>query len=159
MKIFPPLVLVAVLLGVSGCGTSSTLDDTQFDGLRDQTKQFAKNMQAVGTDAGACSATGTSGSQPNLSIVQTCLGDALGKAKDGLGKIVTYTDNLSTQVDGACSTDLKAFGVAMTGAKETFAKAETQARGADLTAMQATLESLDSKKITSTGNAAEKACR
>ncbi len=159
MKVFPPLILIAVLLGVSGCGTSSTLDDTQLNGLRDQTKQFAKNMQAVGTDAEACSATGTSGSQPNLSIVQTCLGDALGKAKDGLGKIVTYTDNLSTQVDGACSTDLKAFGVAMTGAKGTFGKAETQARAGNLTAMQATLKSLDSKKIISTGNAAEKACR
>ncbi len=159
MKVFPPLVLIAVLLGVSGCGTPSTLDDTQYDGLRAQGKQFAKSMEAVTTDAAACASTGTGGSQPNLSIAQACLGNALSKAQDGLAKIVTYTDNLSTQVEGACSTDLKAFGVAMTASKGTFAKAETQARAGKLTAMQATLKSLDSKQITSTGNAAEKACR
>ncbi len=159
MKIMPPLVLVAVLLGVSGCGTSSTLDDTQYDGLRAQFKQFGESMQAVSTDAVACAAAGTSGSQPSLSIRQTCLGNALSKNQDALAKIITYTDNLSTQVDGACSTDLKAFGAAMTEVKGTFAKAGTQARAADLRATHATLKSLDSKKLNSTGNAAEKACR
>ncbi len=161
MKIFSPLALIAVLLGVSGCGASSALDDTQFNGLRAQGKQFAKNVPDL--DIAACHQYGTSGSQPNPSLAKTCLGNAAGnglsKSQDKFAKFAAYIDNLSTEVDGACSTALKAFGAALTDEKETLAKAETQARSADLTAMNATLKSLNPKKTVSTDNAVEEACR
>jgi len=165
MKILTLFALTAVLLAASGCGSSSTLDDSQFKDLRAQGKQFAKSMQGVGADAASCASTANSGANssspvpPDLNIVKTCLGNALSKAQDNLTKIVAFTDDLSTEVDGACSTDLKALGAAKNDVKGTFAKAEAQAQKADLIAMQATLKSLDSNKITSAGVAAEKACR
>ena len=118
-------------------------------------------MQTVGADASSCAAGAVAGANtaPDLSIVKNCLANALGKAQTGLTKIITYTNNLSGEVDGTCSTDLKSLSGAMTDVKGIFAKAEGQARSGDLTAMQATLKSIKSTDITSTGAAAEKACK
>ena len=120
-------------------------------------------METVGADASSCAAGAAAGTgtntTPDLSIVETCLANALGKAQTGLTKIITYTNNLSGEVDGTCSSDLKSLSGAMTDVKATFAKAESQARSGDLTEMQTTLESVKSTDITSTGAAAEKACK
>lgn len=120
-------------------------------------------METVGADASSCAAGATAGkganTPPDLNVVKTCLASALGKAQVGLDKIVVYTDNLSGDVSGACSTDLKALSGAMTDVKVIFAKAETQARAGDLVKMQETLKTIKSANITKTGAAAEKACK
>jgi len=163
MKCLLAPVAVVAALALASCGSSSTLSSDQYTGLQTQGKQFAASMQTVGADASSCAAgagAGTSANTPpDLSIVKTCLANALGKAQTGLTKIITYTNNLSGEVDGTCSTDLKALSGAMTDVNTIFAKAETQARSGDLTEMQKTLESIKSTDITSTGAAAEKACK
>jgi len=163
MKCLLAPVAVVAALSLAACGSSSTLSSDQYTGLQTQGKQFAASMQTVGADASSCAAgagAGTSANTPpSLSIVKTCLASALGKAQTGLTKIIDYTNNLSGEVDGTCSTDLKSLSGAMTDVKGIFAKAETQARSGNLTAMQTTLQSIKSTDITSTGAAAEKACK
>ncbi len=163
MKCLLAPVAVVAALALASCGSSSTLSSDQYTELQSQGKRFAAGMETVGADASSCAAGAAAGTgtntTPDLSIVETCLANALGKAQTGLTKIITYTNNLSGEVDGACSTDLKSLSGAMTDVKATFAKAETQARSGDLTEMQTTLESVKSTDITSTGAAAEKACK
>lgn len=163
MKCLLAPVAVVAALALASCGTSSTLSSDQFTGLQTQGKQFAKSMETVGADASSCAAGATAGkganTPPDLNVVKTCLASALGKAQTGLDKIVVYTDNLSGDVSGACSTDLKALSGAMTDVKVIFAKAETQARAGDLVKMQETLKTIKSANITKTGAAAEKACK
>ena len=163
MKCLLAPVAVVAALALASCGSSSTLSSDQYTGLQTQGKQFAASMQTVGADASSCAAGAASGSgantPPDLSIVKTCLASALGKAQTGLTNIITYTNNLSGEVDGTCSTDLESLSGAMTDVKAIFAKAETQARSGDLTEMQTTLESIKSTDITSSGAAAEKACK
>ncbi len=161
---FVPIAVVAALaLALASCGSSSTLSTDQFTGLQNQGKQFAKSMETVGADASSCAAGAAAGkganTPPDLNVVKTCLASALGKAQVGLGKIVVYTDNLSGEVSGTCSTDLKELSGAMTDVKAIFAKAETQARAGDLVKMQETLKTIKATNITKTGAAAEKACK
>jgi len=155
-----PCAVVAAL-ALSSCGSSSTLSSDQYTGLLAQGKEFATSIQTVEADASSCAAGAAAGSNtpPDLSIVKTCLGDAAGKAQTGLTKIISYTNSLSGEVDGTCSTDLKALSAAMTDVKAIFAKVEGQARAGDLAAMQTTLQSIKSTNITSAGAAAEKACK
>jgi hypothetical protein len=159
----PIAVVAALALALASCGSSSTLSTDQFTGLQNQGKQFAKSMETVGADASSCAAGAAAGkganTPPDLNVVKTCLASALGKAQVGLGKIVVYTDNLSGEVSGTCSTDLKALSGAMTDVKAIFAKAETQARAGDLVKMQETLKTIKATNITKTGAAAEKACK
>ena len=163
MKCFLAPIAVVAALALASCGSSSTLSSEQFAGLQDQGKQFAKSMETVGADASSCAAGATAGTSattpPDLSIVRSCLASALGKSQAGLTKITEYTDNLSGEVDGACSTDLKALSAAMTDVKAIFAKAEVQARKGDLVKMQETLGTIKATEITNTGAAAEKACK
>ena len=163
MKCLLAPVAVVAALAIAGCGSSSTLSTEQFTGLQDHGKQFATSMETVGADASSCAAGATAGNgantPPDLSVVKTCLASALGKAQAGLGKIVVYTENLSGEVSGACSTDLKELSTAMTDVKAVFAKAEAQARAGDLVKMQETLKTIKSTSITKTGAAAEKACK
>ena len=163
MKYLLAPVAVVAALAIAGCGSSSTLSTEQFNGLQDQGKQFAKSMETVGADASSCAAGATAGkganTPPDLSAVKTCLASALGKAGDGLTKITNYTDDLADEVDGDCSTDLKALSAAMADVNAIFAKAETQARDGDLVKMQGTLKSIKSTEISSSGAAAEKACK
>jgi len=160
--LFAPVAVVAAL-ALASCGSSSTLSSDQFTGLQNQGKQFATSMQAVGADASSCAAAATAGksanTSPDLSIVKTCLASALGKAQTGLTKIISYTNNLAGEVDGTCSTDLKALSGAMTDVNSTFAKAQTQASSGDLVKMQSTLKTITATDITSAGAAAEKACK
>ena len=159
----PIAVVAALALALASCGSSSTLSTEQFTGLQNQGKQFAKSMETVGADASSCAAGAAAGkganTPPDLNVVKTCLASALGKAQVGLGKIVVYTDNLSGEVSGTCSTDLKELSGAMTDVKAIFAKAETQARAGDLVKMQETLKTIKATNITKTGAAAEKACK
>jgi hypothetical protein len=159
----PIAVVAALALALASCGSSSTLSTDQFTGLQNQGKQFAKSMETVGADASSCAAGAAAGkganTPPDLNVVKTCLASALGKAQVGLGKIVVYTDNLSGEVSGTCSTDLKELSGAMTDVKAIFAKAETQARAGDLVKMQETLKTIKATNITKTGAAAEKACK
>lgn len=163
MKCLLAPVAVVAALAIAACGSSSTLSSEQFTGLQNQGKQFAKSMETVGADASSCAAGASAGKSsttpPDLGIVKGCLASALGKSQAGLTKIIDYTNNLSGEVDGACSTDLKALSAAMTDVKAIFAKAEGQARSGDLVKMQDTLETVKSTNITSAGAAAEKACK
>ena len=163
MKCLLAPVAVVAALAIAGCGSSSTLSTEQFTGLQNQGKQFATSMETVGADASSCAAGAAAGkganTPPDLNVVKTCLASALGKAQVGLGKIVVYTDNLSGEVSGTCSTDLKELSGAMTDVKAIFAKAETQARAGDLVKMQETLKTIKATNITKTGAAAEKACK
>ena len=163
MKCLLAPVAVVAALAIAGCGSSSTLSTEQFTGLQNQGTQFAKSMETVGADASSCAAGASAGkganTPPDLNVVKTCLASALGKSQAGLTKIIDYTNNLSGEVDGACSTDLKALSTAMTEVKTIFAKAEAQARSGDLVKMQDTLGTIKSTNITSAGAAAEKACK
>lgn len=163
MKCLLAPVAVVAALAFAGCGSSSGLSSEQFTGLQDQGKQFAKSMGTVGADASSCAAGATAGKSstapPDLSIVRSCLASALVKSQAGLTKIIAYTNNLSGQVDGACSTDLKALSTAMTDVKAIFAKGEAQAREGDLVKMQQTLKTIKAAGITNAGAAAEKACK
>lgn len=157
-----PIAVVAAL-SLAACGGSSTLSSDQFTGLQDQAKQFAQSMQTVGADATSCadgsSAGNGSATPPDLHVVESCLASALAKAQTSLSKIIGYTANLTSAVDGACSTDLKAFGGAMTDVKASFAQAEAEVRERDLVKMQQTLTAVDAGAITTAGAAAEKSCQ
>ena len=161
MKCLLAPIAVVAALAIAGCGSSSTLSSDQFTGLQNQGKQFASSMQTVGADASSCAASAgkTSTGAPDLAVVKTCLASALGKAQAGLGKISAYTDNLAGEVDGNCSTELKALSAAMNDVKAIFAKAQEQALSGDLVEMQATLKTINSAGITTAGTAAEKACK
>ena len=141
MKCLLAPIAVVAALAVASCGSSSTLSSEQFTGLQDQGKQFAKSMETVSADASSCAAGASAGkganTPPDVNIVKTCLASALVKSQAGLTKIIDYTDNLAGEVDGTCSTDLKALTAAMTDVKATFAKAEAQARKLDLDAVSA----------------------
>lgn len=163
MKCLLAPIAVVAALALASCGSSSTLSSDQFTGLQNQGKQFAASMETVGADASSCASAATAGkganTPPDLNVVKTCLANALGKAQTGLGKISVYTDNLAEAVDGNCSTELKALSAAMNDVKAIFAKAQAQARSGDLVKMQATLKTINSAGITTTGAAAEKACK
>ena len=160
MKCLLAPVAVVAALAIAGCGSSSTLSTEQFTGLQSPGKQFATSVQNVGADASSCAAAGKgANTSPDATIVRTCLADALGKLQAGLTKMIDYTNNLSREVDGSCSSELKAFSGSVTALKATLATAETQARKGDLTEMQTTLQSIKSTDVTSAGAAAEKACK
>jgi len=163
MKCLLAPIAVVAALALAACGSSSTLSSDQYTGLQTQGKQFAASMQTVGADASSCAAGATAAkganTPPDLSIVKTCLASALGKAQTGLTKIIDYTNNLAGEVDGTCSTDLKALSTAMTDVNSTFAKAQTQASSGDLVKMQSTLKTITATDISSAGAAAEKACK
>ncbi len=160
MKCLLAPAAVVAALAIAGCGSSSTLSTEQFTGLQNQGKQFATSVQNVGADASSCAAAGEgANTPPSVTIVKNCLANAIGKLQTGLTKIIDYTNNLSGEVDGSCSSDLKTFSDSVTALKTTLATAEAQARNGDLTEMQTTLKSIKSTDVTSTGAAAEKACK
>jgi len=159
MKISGLALSILVVVALASCGSSSTLSSDQYNGLQAQGKQFASSMQLVGADASACAAKQKVGATGALGNLRSCLVAALGKAQSGLGKIASYTDNLSGQVDGACSTDLSSLSAAMADVEAIFAKAQTQAKAGNLTQMEATLKTIKSAGITTAGAAAEKSCK
>jgi hypothetical protein len=163
MKCLLAPIAVVAALALASCGSSSTLSSEQFAGLQDQGKQFAKSLEAVSADATACAAGASAGkgaqTPPDVNIVKTCLASALVKAQASLTKVIDYTDNLAGEVDGTCSTDLKALSAAMTDVNAKFAKAEASARKLDLVKMQDNLSGITSDTITNAGAAAEKACK
>lgn len=153
-----PVAVVAAIV-LASCGSSSTLSSDQYSGLQAQGKQFASSFRAIEVDASACAAKRKVGSTGALDNLNSCLVAALGKAQTGLGRIASYAEKLSGQVDGSCSTELKALSAATTDVQASFAKAETEARKGDRAAMQSTLTSIKATEITSSGSAAEKACK
>jgi hypothetical protein len=160
MKCLLAPAFVVAALALASCGSSSTLSSDQFNGLQSQGKQFATSVQNLGADASSCAAAGRdANTPPDVTIVKVCLADALGKLQAGLTKIIDYTNNLSGEVDGSCSSELKTFSGSVTALKATLGTAEAQARDGDLAEMQTTLKSIKSTAVTSAGAAAERACK